>query len=350
LRELQKDEDFYGLLLPRPPAVANIKSIGREMAGLLRSLATPSRLTVQSVNDDELIDLVLDGVLEVENDGQFVSGAAALPLFCEVCSDREEDDLSTRALRHAADLESSDPRFLTNALYLFNRIPLTRFWKTRFPDREGVLRWLGADGGHASFAPATEWSLMPEAQSNGWIVWHSRRATHRRNPDQPTYKLYVSPRPEHLREVVETVARTLAERGGSDFKIGRDAAGLLRPDKLVAYFPSWEELVAVSDRLQARLNGCPAHGVPFTGAIDDAGLFSWGLDPPDTARALSWLGRESWRLWLATQLAAAMAFARSSALGSDPNIEPWRFARERVRRLGVDVDSWTPGPELWRQS
>ena len=140
------------------------------------------------------------------------------------------------------------------------------------------------------------------------------------------------------------MVRTLAGRD-VDFKIGPDAAGLLRPDKMVAYFGRREELEEIADSLRARLAGCAAHGVPFTAALDGEGLLSWGVDPPDSARALSWLGRESWRLWLATKLGAALAFAKSES--SRGTTEPWRFAVERVRRLGVDVERWTPTDALW---
>jgi len=162
-------------------------------------------------------------------------------------------------------------------------------------------------------------------------------------PGAATYKLYVSPRPENIRDAYEAVVRTLAGRD-IDFKIGQDAGGLLRPDKMVAYFGDRAELDDVATELRARLAGCPAHGVPFTAAIGADGLLSWGLDPPAHERALSWLGRESWRLWLASKLGTAVAFAKMES----QTAEPWRFAVERVRRLGVDVERWTPSESLWR--
>src|SRR5438874_127159 len=61
-RELEADKDFFGLLVPRGGTTMNIKSVGHDTAALLRRLATPSTLDA----DDDVIDLVLDGVLEVE--------------------------------------------------------------------------------------------------------------------------------------------------------------------------------------------------------------------------------------------------------------------------------------------
>jgi hypothetical protein len=336
--ELTRDADFYGLLIPRPPAAATIKAVNREIAAMLASLAAPAPFDDL---DDDVVDLVLDGILEIEHDGAFVCGADALPLLGETAALGDDSHgiarLSLDALRYAEDLAADDADTLTRALYLYNRIPMARFWTARFPDREAVLAHLGAS------TVSSGWQILPPAQSNDWINFHAvdRRAYRR---GAAVYKLYVSPRPENIRDAFEAVVRVLAGRN-VDFKIGPDAGGLLRPDKMVAYFGAREELDDVAGALRARLAGCPAHGVPFTAGLDDDGLLSWGLDPPESERALSWLGRESWRLWLATKLGAAIAFAKTSSRGA---VEPWRFAIERVRRLGVDIERWTPAETLWR--
>jgi hypothetical protein len=332
--ELTRDADFYGLLVPRPPAAATIKAVDRETAALLTALATPSPLDELA---DDVVDLVLDGILEIEHDGDFVCGADALPILGHDVAP-VDGSLSIEALRYAEDLATDDADTLTRALYLYNRIPMSRFWTARFPDRDAVLAHLGSE-------LAASWRILPPTQSNDWINFHAvDRRVYRRGA--ATYKLYISPRPENIRDAFEAVVRVLAGRD-IDFKVGPDAGGLLRPDKMVAYFGAREELDNVAAALRARLAGCPAHGVPFTAALDDDGLLSWGLDPPESERALSWLGRESWRLWLATKLGAAIAFAKISSRGA---VEPWRFAIERVRRLGVDIERWTPADTLWRRA
>jgi hypothetical protein len=339
--ELTHDAGFYGLLVPRPPSSATIKSVGHEIAALLLALASPAPLDGLCVDRDDVVDLVLDGILEIEHEGDFVCGADALPLVVDTVAPSDGGGgiarLSLDALRYAEDLADDDAETLTRALYLYNRIPMARFWEARFPDRDAVLAHLGAA------ATSSGWQILPPSQANDWINFHAldRRAVRR---GAATYKLYVSPRPENVRDAFEAVVRVLAGRS-IDFKIGPNAGGLLRPDKMVAYFGSREELDDVAAALRARLAGCPAHGVPFTAGIGDDGLLSWGLDPPESERALSWLGRESWRLWLATKLGAAIAFAKSSSRGA---VEPWRFAIERVRRLGVDIERWTPAETLWR--
>ena len=97
--------------------------------------------------------------------------------------------------------------------------------------------------------------------------------------------------------------------------------------------------------LRRELAGCDGHGVPFSAGLDDSGLLSWGVDPPDDERALRWLGRDSWRIWLARRLGAALSIAKA-ARAADA-VEPWRFAIERARRHGVDVETWTPSATLW---
>src|ERR1700688_2279498 len=72
--ELERSGDFYGPLVPRPPFEANVKSLAAEGAALFRSLALPGAVPV----DDEVIDLVLDGVLEVAYGDDFHWGANAL--------------------------------------------------------------------------------------------------------------------------------------------------------------------------------------------------------------------------------------------------------------------------------
>jgi hypothetical protein len=349
-RELESDSDFYGLLVPRPPLTMNIKSVARQTAELFRALSTPAHLDGSLLGDDDyrndVVDLVLDGILEVESGDAFLSGADALPVVCPVMSETGTGNavarLSREALLHAQDLETGEPHVLTNALYLYNRIPMSPFWKARFPNRDAVMAHLGVDRGPLRVLLERDWIANPA--SSGWLSWSSRDPRPR-DPKGVTHKLYVSPRPEQIRDAFEIVVRVLSAFPGAQFKIGQDAAGLLRPDKLVTYFTNREQLDEAAVDLRRELSGCEAQGVPFTAGIDESGLLSWGVDPPDSDRALSWLGRESWRLWVVQRLAAALSLAKSAR--SAGALEPWRFAIERVRRQGVDVETWTPSATLW---
>jgi len=346
-RELERDPDFYGLLIPRPPLTMNLQSVARPTADLFQTLSAPSYLDGAVTQD--VVDLVLDGILEIESDDGFVSGADALPLLCSSSRQPEVRDaaalLSRNALLHAQDLETREPRQLMMALYLYNRIPISLFWKERFANREAVLAHIGADRGSLQTLLERDWNASHETA--GWLSWSSKSRVPRRQ-DALTYKLYVSPRPERIREAFAAVVRVLMDFPGTQFKIGDGASGILRSDKLVAYFSTREELDAAAAQLHRELGGCDAHGVPFTAALDDTGLLSWGVDPPKNERVLRWLGGISWRYWIAQRLGAALSIAKFARSASA--VEPWAFAIERVRRQGVDVETWTPSATLWSHS
>lgn len=348
--ELESDPDFYGLFVPRPPLTMNLKSVARQTAELFQALTTPSRLAGALLTDsesvDDVIDLVLDGILEVESGDGFVSGADALPLVSAPTGFEDAGGavarLSRQALMYAEDLETNDLRTLTTALYIYNRIPASPFWKARFASKEDVLAHVGADSGSLRAFLEREW--VGSTATAGWLSWSPKTAG-RRSADDVTYKLYVSPRPERIRDAFEIVVRVLSAFEGTHFKLGDSVAGLLRPDKLMLYFTTRDALLEAASALRRELAGCDAHGVPFTAGLDDSGLLSWGIDPPENDRALRWLHRQSWRLWVAERLAAALSIAKGAR--SAAAVEPWRFALERARRQGIDVETWTPSAALW---
>jgi hypothetical protein len=329
--ELEKDPEFYGILFARPPLSMTVKAVPRAIAEILQSLRTPME------HDGDLTDLVLDGIVEIESEDGFVSGADA-PFDW---ADPQSDPLSRAALLYAQDLETRDVAALSSALYHFHRIPRTPFWTSRFADRETILHYLGADSGALRTLLEREWIASDPKPS--WIYWRSRSRSAQAASDI-TYKLYISPRPERIRDVFASAVRVLAAFPGTPFKIG-NGAGMLRPDKFVAYFPTREVLDEAAAALQQELGGCEPHGVPFTAAIDDAGLLSWGMDPPQSDRVLQWMEAESWRYWVVHRLAAAISIAKGARTARA--IEPWRFACERARRHGIDVATWTPSASLW---
>jgi len=330
-------DDFYGVLAPRV-AGSPAMPVGQRTARLFQSLSSPSRIDSFLLDDaryrEEIIDLVLDGVLEIEIGGAFFFGADA---FRIVSSELPEPagrgtigSLSHEALQYAEAIETRDAGELASALYRYNSIPRSRSWMERLPDRDAVLAYIGAESGPVAALLDQRWFRTPPDHANGWISWQTRTP---RTPDGGlTWKLYVSPRPEDAGDCFRALVRVLAEIPGSWMKIGPDAPGLLRPDKLVAYFATRDDLDASARALAPEIEHCPPQGVPFTAGIDDGGLLSWGVDPPEFAH-------ESWRRCITTRLAAALAIAKNA---KRPVVEPWRFAIERVRRHGVDVDTWAP--------
>ncbi len=364
LAELRKDPDFYGILRPREGASAlGVKSVDRETALLFLTLGEPGPLPsyMEALLGDGTLRtvsrLVADGILEVEHGGGFVFGAAAVPLFGggdggNGAPGSRLAEISLAALRYGQRLDVDDALVLSYRLYGFNRRPLTPRWKRLLPGGGGgvsgnaVLAWLGIgpggrwrselDRGWEPRGGSTEW----------WLSWQNRAPVDGLTGSGATWKLYISPAPEALPDSFGAILEALTAARAPQFKVGADAWGILRADKIVAYFPSFELLAAAADALASRLSGMPAQGVPFTSEIGGNGLLSWGVDPP---REESPQGGESWRLWLTHRLARALLSAKS-AEGVTGAAEPWRFALERVRLEGVDTDTWTPSAVLWKRS
>ncbi len=345
LSELERDPGFYGVLR----SGTNLKAVDRDTALLFLTLCEPGPLPayVRRISGEDaaatVARLVADGILEIAAGGGFVSGPAAFDLLWE-----EEDEgsrggrlaaLSLAALRYGQALAIDEPVRLSLRLYGYNRRPLTPAWKRLLPDAEAVERHLGIATGGPHRRLLAGWART--GPSNSWLSWRRKGNDSAGRSAEGTWKLYVSPEPEALGEGFGKILEALAAARTPQLKIGADAAGLLRPDKIVAYYPSFERLAVAADALTERLAGTPAQGVPFTSEIAGSGLLSWGVDPPPEG---SWSGGESWRLWLTHRLAMALLAGKTEA-GS--GIEPWRFAIERLRLEGVDTGSWTPGARLF---
>lgn len=357
LIDLRSDQDFYGILRPRVANGLAIKSVCRNAALLYLTLrepgALPSYLTNNPVPDtnQSIAELVLDGVLEVKqvSDGTFVSGSEAYPvLYADRLPDKTRgtlSELSINALRYAQAFETEDAGRLSARLYFYNRTAASPRWLRQLPNEDSVLDWLGlSEGGPLRRRLRATWSELAASEiSDGWRVWRRRNYSLSLS-EQPDYKLYVSPlvstMPEAFGKTIEVLGSSAAVR----FKIGRDVYGLLRPDKFVAYFPTYETVAEAATSLRTILGDCSPHGVPFTADLTGDGLLSWGMDPPRSQRLLGWQPFESWRLWITNRLATSLIAARAA---TNRAIEPWRFAMERLELQGVDTGSWIPSRSIW---
>jgi hypothetical protein len=355
LDELCKEPDFYGVLRPREPGLT-IKAVGVDIALLFLSLKEPCQLPHylfrrDSISLNEMIArLVLDGILEIETMKGFLSGPAAHTIICidNAASAGQENKLfhlSVDALRYAQQLKLSDAVELSRQLYFYNRMAASPRWRQELPTVDKVAEYLGIKpGGPCHAILEKHWELVPcRSEYGSWLIWQTHNLplqTH-----NGIYKLYVSPHPLHMREAFEETVKILADLGVHAFKVGRDIFGLLRPDKMMIYFTTLSDLKAAAEHLSYRLRRIPAHGVPFTSPLDAKGLLSWGMDPPEQVALFSGQ-RLSWRRWLIDRLASALILASQS--GS--TLEPWQFAKERIRLEGVDPASWTPPVTLWNGS
>ncbi len=332
--------------------------MGRDAALLFLTLETPGKLPryVRRQFGDNyrqaIAELVLDGLLEIEADGAFVSGPAA---HRRIIGDGEAAAggilarRSIEALEYAQALEITDSRTLSARIYGYGRHPLSPQLHRDFPTPAAVSEYLGVHARDATGAIlAKSWFAVPSSQPGDmWLAWNSRSIRRRPSASEPTYKLYVSPQPESMRDAFQTTVQVISKMAAPSFKVGGDVYGLLRPDKLVIYFENVDDLQRASSALTDRLHGCLPHGVPFTAEIAGDGLLSWGIDPPRDLSMPGWQQSGSWRIWVTNWLAVALLSAKAAATDA---VEPWMFALDRLRLDGVDTTSWIPTPTIWRDA
>ena len=351
ISDLESDPETYAILVPLSAGAQTLKAIDQQTALVYLTLREPGPLPslMRATLGDELPEtvarLVLDGILEIRNGDDFVSGADAVALLdTSPTPDAPRGKLahlSLQALRYAQHLDIDDVRTLAARLYAFNRHALTPTWGRRLPTRRATAQYLGL-GDDASRPPGLGWLIQGATEEeSSWIAWRSAVPVKSQH-DKPGYKLYVSPHPSMVADSLRITAEVVHKRRAHGLKVGADVHGLLRPDKIVAYFASFEDLGEAASSLAPRLGGVPAHGVPFTAEISADGLLSWGIDPPRQEWTLTREG-ESWRLWVVRRLASALVASRS-ALNAG---EPWRYALKRIALEGIDASTWVPSQGMF---
>jgi hypothetical protein len=340
---MAEDPDSYGVLMPPVDSVLPPKSVSRDAALMFLALAEPAcmpRLLTSllgSAVDERLWPLILDDVFEVEVDGRFISGAAALRL--RGAEARAEPvarvaQLSWNAITYAQRLELLSLHEVAWRLYRYNTAPSTPALQRRFPsdDDRGSLGL-----SDSQMARHLRSSCHRSPAQGPWLAWH--RADH---GGPSPFKLYVSPVLDQLPSVFSIAAEAFAKTGCSHFKLGRGVHGLTRPDKLVAHFASLDQLQRAADLIRVRAGDTQAQGVPFSAPIDPDGLLSWGIDPPGFPMQPSGFERHSWRQWLTERIAGYVMAARQD----NDDVEP--FVRTRIAFDGVDPQTWIPNLAIWR--
>lgn len=333
---LTRDPTFYGVLVT--PTTA--KAVDRDSALLLLTLRAPGAIpqyAVRALGDRAprtIAGWVLDGILEIEHGGAWLSGPAAVSAVgAAEPGEGVIGRLSIDALRYAAALPTRDASALARRLYRFNHLPLSPRALRAYQAETDETRF-GLATPRAAEGLARGWSPLPSAGAM-WASWLARGVDERGG-----YKLYVSPAPHAVRDVLPTVAARAASLRAWAMKVGRGPAGLLRPDKMVIYFSRRDDLHAAAATLAEAMAGVPSHGVPFTAAVTDDGLLSWGVDPADDDGMASLLRVESWRERLTNHMAVALASVpRADHPGAIDDAVAYVLAR--LETHGVDVRTWS---------
>jgi hypothetical protein len=297
--------------------------------------------------------LVLDGVLQVLHEGRFVCGPHVAELFStrRFPDERKRNaDLSVAALQYGQELAGLPEAELALRLYFYGRQPVSPELSRWLVDTTAVAAHLGiGPDGPVRRLLGEGWAPIPVQTGvhEHWWQWLAPSTSRARTvPHAAGYKLYISPAVREVRTALETVAATLpTAHGVTGFKIGAGLPGICRPDKLIVYVAQLEDLHTFAQNLMRRLVGCPAHGVPFTAAVTDDGLLSWGADPPVMSADRSDV--TSWRMWVVEHLAEHLVWARMAPLTT---LEPWQVALERLRLSGIDTDTWVPASGMWPEA
>jgi hypothetical protein len=231
----------------------------------------------------------------------------------------------------AASGASDDSAAVASWLYRFGTLPRGAAVDRDFGPDDDPMAVLGLTKGGA-----IRRRLESAYEASSFPGWYSFALANAEAPVAPACKLYVSPKPEALSDAFPRIADAFARFEVRSFKVGRRIEGLLRPDKIIAYFDDRAHLDTVAGALERELAGCPVQGVPFTADAGGNGLLSRGVDPPGQAVT-------SWRAWVTRKLAETLVARRALPLGDRVSA-----ALADIRLAGVDPERWLPNADAFR--
>jgi len=251
--------------------------------------------------------------------------------------------LSIRALQYAQQFHADNESALAGRLYRFNCLPASPRWLRRLPSPIALRERLDLARAATTTETHAVWrrsGLSPE--HGGWILWQ-RNERHFADRRDFRFKLYLSPTPEELLAQFSSIIHALGETDALAVKLGDTAYGLLRPDKLVAYFRNRGSLQSAARQLSPSFAGMSAHGVPFTASLSENGMLSWGVDPLTNGED-GLQQRESWRGWVTRRLAQALVQARRD---TESGVTPWQYALDQLSLAGIDTTTFAPTSPGW---
>lgn len=343
--ELLYDQAFDGLLVPCAPYGLPIIALDRDVSRLLKHCESPQCLVdLSGANQVDLrclIRLVLSGALMIEDGSGFVCGpSAARHLGLAPPPVPERPSIvwkhSFNAICLAAQLPINDPSLLAARLYFFNRLPVQ---PADIGDdapssiKKALFDWSARSRSRTGFRVRTEphdgWWYALRGESDG-VVGRSIGA------NNGSYKCYIGVRTADLLARSHLFLDAIAATDAPAFKIAFNRYGIARADKFIVYAETEFVLRQIVESLLPVVSDIECtQPVPFTASASENGGLSWAYDPPLDRFALSWLDRESWRVWICNRLAASLQLSKL-----DKAMEPWQFAMLRLEWDGIDTLHW----------
>ncbi|MCH9649447.1 MAG: hypothetical protein K0U98_14490 [Deltaproteobacteria bacterium] len=345
----------YGVL--RSKAGGEARAIDRDLALLLFTLQLPGPLPTFLCREMEpkvllrwIRGLLAAGILELEMDGCFLNSEEALACF----EDTQQEpapmpteprlparlkDISRAALVSASTLPDATSKKRARWLYGYHRQPVTPYWRAKLQTQEQIQEWLGLNGEPGLRLDGLGKRLI----ERGWASWDFVERP--RPGSEPTFKLYVSPRAKDLPVALAGLSEILGPLDAFHLKVGCDLPNILRADKLMLYFATFEAMATAAERLQSRFGDLEPQGVPFTAEIGLEGLLSWGGDPPLSRHWSPEPTRRSWRQWITERLAEA--FDEVDSLGGSESFPAWRRVTDLLALEGINTETWSPDPLRW---
>ena len=242
--------------------------------------------------------------------------------------------LSLAALRTAASAGWTESAAIAPWLYRFGTLPRTPAIDRDFGPDDDPIAVLGMTSGGA-----TRRLLEASYEASTIAGWYTFARIPLQAQPVAASKLYVSPKPEALAHAWPLLAGVFVRCEVRSFKVGRGIEGLLRPDKIVAYFEDVAHMREVAKEVASTLHGCPAQGTPFTSDLGGNGLLSTGVDPPASNPPVSW------RSWITKRLADSL----TAHLGM-PRDQLVAAILADIRAAGIDPDLWQPIGDPFRDT
>src|SRR5689334_10515803 len=233
LTGLQDESEVFGVFEPVTRS-ANLPSkvAYREIALLYFHLQHNSNLPHylifsgdQKINET-IAGLLLDGIIEIEWQGKFVSGPGSLPAIYDSSGSDEPvptylSQLSLRAIHYAWMLNAANERSLASRLYTFNTVPWDANMKKTFHDKHSVRDFLFSSVDDNTMNGLNNKWNATNTEKKEWLSWNRKVTRNLKDVQSPRiYKLYISPL---INDLPLVLSRFVSVVNGSDaisFKIG----------------------------------------------------------------------------------------------------------------------------------